>query len=369
MNLASSRIEKKNLSMLGAVMHAFLGREVAYYPRQEGISVEAGVYLKEIEDALKPLDEMAHIDERYLDRAKDSLAEVKNLTEYQDQKSARLLTIIAFLTAAAGALFAKFIDAYPLRQLFEVSWVYGVPVAIVYLAFGLFIVFVAFGALVSFHATQTRFVWPEIKAVRQGGAKDVDRSDEAIFDEALSHLFFKSIIRTKPDGWANSFVKKVASDNGENSLTVRYYKNYISESYLVAAKCGDKLRYLQPAQKLLQCSIRLLIVWLFCFFGVIALIPSKSEVEARAHAKPETSIEGRQVSGPLAGSTSDAPGALHTRDQVNSTGLGMAVPGPMRQQDGLTFEATSAAQARSAGSMPASAAVDSPNVARQGVRP
>lgn len=367
MNPTSSHIEKKNLSMLGAIVHAFLGKEITYYPRQEGVSVEAKIFLKDIEDALKPLDEMERIDEKYLNRAKDSLKEVKDLTEYQDQKSARLLTIIAFLTAAAGALFAKFVDAYPLRPLLEVSWVYGIPVAIVYLAFGLFIVFVAFGALVSFHATQTRFVWPEIKPDRQGEAGNADRSDEAIFDDALSHLFFKSILRTKPVGWANSFVKKTTSDIGEDSLTVKYYKNYITESYLVAAKCGDKLRYLQPAQKLLQCAIRLLVVWLLCFFGVITLIPSKNEVDARAHAGAGASIGERQ--GPLNGSSNDVAAGANGRQQMDSTGSRTSVSTAIRRQDGLASDAAFAAQAGPAVSAPASAAVSLPDVAQRRGRP
>jgi len=40
MSSKSERVAKKNLSMLGAVVHAFLGKEIAYYPRQEGVSVD-----------------------------------------------------------------------------------------------------------------------------------------------------------------------------------------------------------------------------------------------------------------------------------------------------------------------------------------
>lgn len=321
MNFKSLLSEKQNLSMSRAIVYAFLGKEIAYYPRQGGDSVDAKDYLKSIERALWPLDELKTIDESYLDRAKDSLGEVKDLTEYQDQKSARLLTIIAFLTAAAGALFAKFVDAYPLRLMWEVSCRYGVPVLVVYLAFALFIIYVAFGALVSFHATQMRFVWSETATDAQeqeesgkqkAFARSEDRndqhgkdgkgkSDEAIFKNALSYLFYKSILRTTPEGWANSFVEKTALENDKNVLTVKYYKNYITESYLVAMKCGDKLRYLQPAQKLLLWAIRLLIIWLLCFFGTVALVPSKAEIDSKAQANARlasgTTVGAQQLSG------------------------------------------------------------------------
>ncbi|MDA9398572.1 hypothetical protein XH79_07090 [Bradyrhizobium sp. CCBAU 45389] len=47
------------------------------------------------------------------DSAKASLAEVKALTEYEDGKASRLLTIIAFLSAVVGAVFTRFVTDYP----------------------------------------------------------------------------------------------------------------------------------------------------------------------------------------------------------------------------------------------------------------
>ncbi|MFK4448684.1 hypothetical protein ABH944_008715 [Caballeronia udeis] len=363
---------KKNLSMMCAVVHAFVGKEITYYPRKDGISIDAKTYLPAIENQLKLLDKLSGLDEKYLDRAKDSLKEVKDLTEYQDQKSARLLTIVAFLTAAAGALFAKFVDAYPFRAMFRSSLQYGIPVGLVYLSFGLFIIFVAFGALVSFHATQTRFVWPEMKPEKpddksrkpdavDGKPRKLDDADEAVFTDALSHLFFKSILRTDPAGWADSFVKNTTAGVGGSSLTLKYYKNYITESYLVAAKCGDKLRYLQPAQKLLQCAIRLLIFWLLSFFIVVVVVPTKIELDAR---KPTTGAQDsiKDDNGAQPGAAAmDGGSGLHEAQGDKAAGASTPVPSPIAGRRPISG-AASAAQESPTSSTSASAPVSSAGI-------
>ncbi|WP_213762444.1 hypothetical protein [Caballeronia sp. dw_19] len=368
-NPAALGKSKKNLSMMRAVVHAFIGKEITYYPRKDGASIDAKIYLTAIEDQLKLLDSMDSLDEKYLDRAKDSLKEVKDLTEYQDQKSARLLTIVAFLTAAAGALFAKFVDAYPLRPVFRSSLGYGIPVSVVYLSFGMFIMFVAFGALVSFHATQTRFVWPEMKpekpgdkSLKPGTVNDKPRKltdvDEAVFPDALSHLFFKSILRTDPVGWARSFVKNTTAGSSGSSLTLKYYKNYITESYLVAAKCGDKLRYLQPAQKLLQCGIRLLILWLLSLFVVVAVVPTKIELDVN---KPTTGAQDstKDDNGAQLGASAMGGGSgLHEAQRDKAAGASTPVSSPIAGRCPVSG-AASAAQESPTSSTSASAPVSS----------
>ncbi|TCK97114.1 hypothetical protein [Paraburkholderia sp. BL9I2N2] len=251
----------RNLWILPAVFNAFIGKEIDYYPRQQGETVSPDTYLPKIASELQRLDDLGVIDGSYLDRAKDSLKEVKDLTEYQDQKAARLLTIVAFLTAAAGALFSKLLDAYPLHQTFLLSPIKGAFLGGVYSLFGLFLLCVACGALIIFHATQTRFVWPK------------EKSEEATYDSANSFLFYRSILRTDPVGWARSFVDSTSKKEDGNRLTSSYYKNYVSEAYLVAAKLGDKLRYLQPGQKLLRLAIKLLVIWLLLLFVVALWIP------------------------------------------------------------------------------------------------
>lgn len=241
--------------------------------------------------------------------------------------------------------------------------------------------------MVSFHATQTRFVWSEpnsdpndtveVKGNHvQIGKNDVYKSletkrepDEAVFEEALSYLFYKSILRTTPEGWAASFVTKTTPGN-KNSLTLKYYKNYITESYLVAMKCGDKLRYLQPAQKLLQCAIRLLILWLVCFFAVIALVPSKSEVDRRANLTTAgITAGGSPASGRSDQIGNDLGNRPSRRQGQYSAGSSAPVSAVAQGQGGLTSGAASVAQAGSVGSAPATAAVSLPHVVGHGGKP
>ncbi len=74
-----------------------------------------------INGKLKDIDFSGKDPEQYLKLGRESLNEVKSLTEYQDGKTARLLTIIAFLTAAAGVVFSKILDIYPLHHSFRLD--------------------------------------------------------------------------------------------------------------------------------------------------------------------------------------------------------------------------------------------------------
>jgi hypothetical protein len=268
----------KNLGMCSAVWASLCGEKIAFYPRDGRQSLIPKDFFLDMNTVLKEVDTNQPITSDQLGLAQASLSEVKELTEYQDQKSNRLLTIVAFLTAAAGALFAKFFDAYPLIDGNRLLVLEGV-IAANYLVFALFLLFVACGALVTFHATLTRFVWDDQTA-----------DDSKLFDRALSYLFYKSIIQTSPVGWSRAFVGDNSTPVTEQELRNRYYKNYIVESYLVAAKFGDKLRFLEPAQRLLQWAIRFLIVWLLSVFVVVSLVPSeqkKSNIETTENAQTQ----------------------------------------------------------------------------------
>lgn len=199
-----------------------------------------------------------------LELAKASLVEVKAQTEYQDQKATRLLTVTTFLSALFGALFASFSGRYPLTLAWpfaNLSRESGI-VAIAYLAFALFVLAALFGALVTFHATRTRF--------KVAGTTTVGRQDGPV----RSHLFFQQISDVTPRAWAGSFVT-VDSEGGSpaqlnQQLRMSYLRNYVTEAYLVAAKTADKLRYLEPAQSLLAWALRMLV--LFVVFAAIAVM-------------------------------------------------------------------------------------------------
>src|SRR5437773_8450894 len=139
-------------------------------------------------------------------------------------------------------------DACPLKaalQRFGLS-LNGFLVGGTYLLFALFLLSASCGALVVFHAIRTRFKYPKLtpEGSRLG-----------------SYLFYSDIIALEPATWADRFTVQGGSAV-DPDLSLRYLKNYIVESYLVAAKVADKLRYLQPAQDILATSMRVLLIWL-----------------------------------------------------------------------------------------------------------
>lgn len=240
-----------------ALWGSFRGYDASYYPRREkpgtvgGEQIDTEEMLATIREAVKGFqfdaNELSKADPKLLlDRAKDSLEESKKQTEYQDAKAGRLLTIVAFLTAAVGTVFGKFIDLYPLHNGTVPASQTSLLVIATYVFFGVYLLLVAAGALVSFHAMSTRFVWPT-------SSNFADKGDVG------SVLFWQQIIRTKPEAWGSLF----AGDKGE--LLHKYYTNYVAEAYLIATKVADKLRYLDPGQRLLIASIRVL-------FGLFLLI-------------------------------------------------------------------------------------------------
>jgi hypothetical protein len=211
--------------------------------------------------------------------ARESLDEVKGQTEYQDQKATRLLTITTFLSALSGALFVRFNDSYPLSSIFLLSLWSEILITVGYILFGLFIISALSGALVTFHATRTRFKYPE------------EESTASQEKDPRSHLFFSVLLRVRPRTWVRSFVKDAIESHEGGKATIRcdlrqrYLQNLVTETYLVAAKTADKLRYLQPAQSLLATSLRCLFAWLIVL-GVIgasvsSIKPAIAPVEVR----------------------------------------------------------------------------------------
>jgi hypothetical protein len=59
-----------------------------------------------------------------------------------------------------------------------------------------------------------------------------------------------------------------------------YFKNHTTESYLVAAKVADKLRYLMPAQEILAWSLRMLLLWILVGSVTFAIIPERPKSTA-----------------------------------------------------------------------------------------
>src|SRR3546814_8265081 len=106
---------------MGAFVGAFLGRKLAHYPRFP----DADGNWRQVTDSemmarvSSGLSQLSHDDSRLHDAVKagrETLDEVKSLTEYQDQKANRILTNIKFLSALSSILFARLVASHPLRS-------------------------------------------------------------------------------------------------------------------------------------------------------------------------------------------------------------------------------------------------------------
>jgi hypothetical protein len=268
-------MKENKLTAVAAIWSAFINCDVSHYPRFLNAAgtperMAEPAILAEIAGTLSDLKTINSAElNSFLERGRESLDEVKSLTEYQDQKATRVLTIVTFLSALSGALFARFADSYPLRALFAQQGI-GIDSALVgltYVLFALFVLSATCGALVIFHATRTRFKYPQIAPQHS--------SDNP--SQTASYIFYSDILESRPAIWAKAFTKPAELPGTlelDPNLSLHYMKNYIGESYLVACKVADKLRYLQPAQDILSFSIRVLVLWLLVIGLTAMLVPS-----------------------------------------------------------------------------------------------
>jgi len=266
---------ENKLGVFGAIRDALLNRNASYFPRFRNASgtvsrISEPDICAEISRSLESLAAPKNGDLRpYLERGRETLDEVKGLTEYQDEKATRILTIVAFLSALSGALFSHLADKYPLYATIE-RFGYCLETLLVfvaYLSFMLFALSAACGALVVFHATRTRFKYPASEP-EIGGTRRTHPG---------SYLFYSDIIELRPETWAKAFLSPPDAstpNTPDPRLSLRYLKNYIVESYLVAAKVADKLRYLQTAQDILAFAVRMLVIWLLLFAITLAMVPN-----------------------------------------------------------------------------------------------
>ncbi|TMJ20514.1 MAG: hypothetical protein E6G92_12485 [Alphaproteobacteria bacterium] len=278
------------LGIFRAAWHALWSHPLDYHPRVAAgggtETLTTAAMLAEMGVAASSWEKLSLTDE-HLALARQSLDEVKAQTEYQDQKATRLLTVTTFLTALSGVFFTRFSDAYPLGSVFGQVWWHAALILLSFLAFALFVLAALFGALVTFHATRTRFKYGDIKepAADEGNPK--------------SRLFYGPILGVRPRAWVNSFVtcpNAGAQDAPavHAALGQRYFRDLVLETYLIAAKTADKLRYLGPAQSLLALSLRLLVAWLILMTLVgLAISPT------RPSEQPQVSLEQPKDARPL----------------------------------------------------------------------
>jgi len=235
--------------------------------------MDDGEIIKQIVSELGTIAPGALVPPETLSRTRESLDEVKALTEYEDEKATRILTIVTIFGALAGLIFTRIADQYPLLRVVTLwgRWNFQTLLVIAnYALFGMFVLFTVSGALVIFHATRVRFKYPSLPT--PGGVPA----------PVKSHLFFKEILQVTPQSWARAFLSRGAPGQVSGDIGTEYFKNHIVESYLIAAKVGDKLRYLMPAQSILAWAMRILLVWLAVYAVTLVVVPEVPKPPAPA---------------------------------------------------------------------------------------
>ena len=195
-----------------------------------------------------------------------SLEAVTHLTEYQDDKANRILTAMAFLSAFAAALFAAFLQQYPVGSparflavglAFEAYWLTGL-----YCIFGIYVTILVLGASLVVWALRPRFNLP---ASWSASATTTPKS----------FLFFTKILESGPANWANAFVQIAPYE-----LRLEYTKNCILETYLISEKIRQKLRFLQPGVTMLWSSTPFLALWLLLsLFSLVRFPPVPQPIQ------------------------------------------------------------------------------------------
>jgi len=219
------------------------------------------------EDSSKPLRAM--LDEWTIgddaidsvhDGARASFAEVKSLTEYEDGKASRLLTIVAFLSAVVAAVFTRFASEYAwpgfANFTLTIDWLFP---AATYLAFLLYITLVTLSVLLILEAIRPRFNRPS--SWTNGDISKLPKS----------MLFYELIHSATPEQWGQAF-KTLTADQTPKRLKEYYAKCYIYESHLIAGKVADKLRLIAPGVKCLRLAMWVLLFFFLLFGATFAIV-------------------------------------------------------------------------------------------------
>lgn len=231
--------------------------------------------------------------------AKASLAEVKALTEYEDGKVSRLLTIIAFLSAVVGAVFTRFVVDFPWPG-FDAPKTSSLSALIVgaYIAFFVYVLLVTTSVLVILKAVKPQFNVPKTWT---GSSRP---------GLPPSMLFYARILDVNAPTWGDAFIK-LATDKGDN-LKAYYTKCYIAESYLVAGKVAEKLRLLSPGVGMLRAAMWVLLLFFALFGANVMFVRSPSAAVGQHLSQPAAS---QPVSVPIPAAPQPTSGPAQNKQQ------------------------------------------------------
>jgi hypothetical protein len=302
---------KATLAWPVAILNSLFNVSADFYPRIVVDGSIRSLQSKNIFHEMGDSSGWASLDPEGIDKAlelaRQSLNEVKSQTEYQDQKATRLLTVTTFLSAFSGVLFTRFEDCYEFSQIFKLPEFTQVAIWFTYGLFGAFILLALSGAIVIFHATRTRFKYPSFDTAHR---QELD---------PISLEFYSGLISVRPRAWLNAWVVDEPTSYGFSKLKIRkdlkarYLHNLVSETYLVAAKTADKLRYLQPGQSILAWSLRCLFVWLILGGLVSVNVPAIKRPLAPMAVRIIGPVSLQAQAGPAGAATAPVSGGLEAK--------------------------------------------------------
>ncbi|WP_156941339.1 hypothetical protein [Mesorhizobium sp. LNJC405B00] len=204
-----------------------------------------------------------NIPEKAVDRvheaARASLNEVKALTEYEDGKVSRLLTVIAFLSAVVGAVFTRFATDYAWPGLDNINPSAGwlLPTS-TYFTFFIYAVVVTWSVFTALNAIRPTF---NVPATWNG-------HDATGLPPSM--IFYNGMLDVSAPKWGEAF-ETLAGEEGTD-LKRYYAKCYVIEAYLVAEKVAQKLAAINPCVNALRAAMVILMVFFVLFAATIAFV-------------------------------------------------------------------------------------------------
>ena len=215
-----------------------------------------------------------------------SLDTVTHLTEYEDEKANRIFAAMAFLSAFAAVMFAAVVEKRTLTSLLPWSpqWI------LLGACYGLFLLFgilLTVGSCLVLWAVRPRFNIP------------LKMKKTAPKTSPYSYLFFKGILSASPESWAQSFYQPASE------LSEAYVKNCVGETYLIAEKVRDKVKWLEPGVYCFFFSAVVFIPLVFAMIGALVLIADMpAEVRPGQFQQQRSTRQEGATTGPTVSSTS-----------------------------------------------------------------
>jgi hypothetical protein len=176
---------------------------------------------------------------------KEVLDSSLNITKHEDEKAARILASIAFLTLATTGIFSTFQNK-GIKLEFSID--------LIILSFASYLIFVILGTIFMLQALGPSFELPEIW--RTSTKSQENAGKETYIPKSI--FFFKKIIEEDRNLWVNYFRGNL------NEILDKACNDHIFEAHLVSKKVEKKVKYISYGKKLFLVAM-LIFIFLMIF--------------------------------------------------------------------------------------------------------